>query len=136
MAAKNKNRFSDLDLGLLGVRDDDQLARKLLMLFEGTYGAGIQKSIKKYGYTEQRYHQLKNAFVEQGSDALINQKRGPQSKHVRKEEVEKQIIRMRFLDPLAKAEVIAQKLTQMGFKISKRSVERSITDYGLQKKTL
>jgi arginine repressor len=32
--------------------------------------------------------------------------------------------------------VIAQKLNQTGFKISQRSVERTITEYGIQKKTL
>ena len=32
--------------------------------------------------------------------------------------------------------VIAQKLNQMGHKVSKRSVERTITEYGLQKKRL
>lgn len=45
-----------------------------------------------------------------------------------------QIIRLRFLDPKASAEVIAQKLRQTGVKVSVRSVERTITEYGLQKK--
>ncbi len=44
--------------------------------------------------------------------------------------------RRQLLDPLASAEVIAQKLRQTGFVISRRSVARVIGDYGLQKKTL
>jgi hypothetical protein len=48
----------------------------------------------------------------------------------------RQVIRYRFLDPEASADVIAQKLRQTGFVISTRSVERVIGDYGLQKKTL
>lgn len=51
-------------------------------------------------------------------------------------EVVRQVIRHRFLDPDASAEVIAQKLSQVGSKISVRSVERVIEDFGLQKKTL
>ena len=46
------------------------------------------------------------------------------------------VIRHRFLDAEASAEVIAQKLRQQGNPISQRSVERIIADYGLQKKTL
>jgi transposase len=135
MAAPN-NQLPDLDLSHLNVKDDDQFSRKLLMLIEGTHGIGVQKSIEKYGYTEQRYYQLKKAFIQEGSSALLNQKRGPKGKRVQKEMVDKQIIRMRFLDPLVNSEVIAQKLSQKGMKISKRSVERTITEYGLQKKTL
>ena len=135
-ANNNHSQLPGLDLSQLNVRNDDHFARKLFMLIEGTYGIGIQQSIQKYGYTEQRYHQLKNAFMENGSSALIDQKRGPRSKHVRSREIDKQIIRMRFLDPSAGSEVIAQKLTQMGMKISKRSVDRTINDYGFQKKTL
>lgn len=106
------------------------------MLIEGTYGIGVKKSIEKYGYTEQRYYQLKKDFMEKGSEALIDQKRGPKDKHIRKKQVDMQIIRMRFLDPNASAAVITQKLNQTGIKISQRSVERTVTEYGLQKKTL
>ena len=46
------------------------------------------------------------------------------------------MIRHRFLDPDASAEVIAQKLCQSGWEISIRSVQRVIEEFGLQKKTL
>ena len=39
------------------------------------------------------------------------------------------------VDPDASAEVLAQKLTQDGYTISIRSVQRVIAQYGLQKKT-
>lgn len=106
-----------------------------MMLIEGTYGIGIQSSIQKYGYSEQRYHQLLREFKQRGIDALIDRKRGPKSNHVRDDKVISQIIRLRFLDPKASAEVIAQKLRQTGVQVSVRSVERTITEYGLQKKT-
>ena len=44
------------------------------------------------------------------------------------------MIRHRFLDPEAPAEVIAQKLCQSGWEISIRSVQRVIEEFGLQKK--
>ena len=65
-----------------------------------------------------------------------NQKRGPKTNYVRTDEVERQVIRHRFLDPDATVDVIAQKLRQAGFPISTRSVDRVIEKYGLQKKTL
>lgn len=133
---KNTNPLKGLDPERLGIKVDDKAALKFLMLIEGTYGIGVKKSLEKYQYTEQRYYQLKKDFMEKGSKGLIDQKRGPKDRHIRKKQVEMQIIRMRFLDPKAGATVIAQKLNQTGIKISQRSVERTITEYGLQKKTL
>jgi transposase len=75
-------------------------------------------------------------FEENGARALQNQKRGPKTNYVRTDEVERQVIRQRFLDPHASADIIAQKLRQADFSISTRSVERVIEKYGLQKKTL
>ena len=66
----------------------------------------------------------------------MDKKRGPDKQTVRTRETINQIIRLRFLDPLASADVIAQKLKQTGYKVSKRSVERTITEYGLQKKLI
>ncbi len=133
---ENTTLLMDLDLEKLSIKKEDKATIKLLMLIEGTYGIGVKSSLEKYRYTEQRYYQLKKDFMENGSDALIDKKRGPKDKHTRKKQVDMQIIRMRFLDPKAGAAVIAQKLNQTGIKISQRSVERTITDFGLQKKTL
>ena len=67
--------------------------------------------------------------------ALQSQKRGPKTNYRQTAEVVRQVIRHRFLDGDASAEVIAQKLRQTGGTISNRSVERIIAEYGLQKKT-
>ena len=132
---KTNPALPDLDLSLLNIREDDASSLKLLMLIEGVYGQGVKHSVNKYGYTQQRYYQLLKAFQEDGSAALIDQKRGPKHKSRRSEQVMQQIIRHRFLDPDASAAVIAQKLNQAGMAISLRSVERTIQEYGLQKKT-
>jgi len=134
--AKNKHqKLPDLDLEKLNIKSDDSASRKFLMLVEGAFGQGVKKSINKYGYTEQRYYQLLSKFKEHGMEALIDKKRGPKQNTVRSDRVIHQVIRHRFLDPRANSEVIAQKLNQQGIKISKRSVERTIQEYGLQKKT-
>ena len=123
--------------GTLVVPKDDQITRKLAMLIEAECeGLGPTRAAEKYGYTKARYFQLRQVFLEQGSEALRNKKRGPKTNYRRTQEVVRQVIRHRFLDPDASPAVIAQRLRQAGFPISTRSVERVIAEYGLQKKTL
>jgi len=132
----NRKNLPDLDLGLLNIKSQDTTISKMMMLVEGVYGLGIKHGIHKYQYTEQRYYQLLKNFKQMGLDALIDQKRGPKQNSLRTEKLVQQIIRLRFLDPDANAAVIAQKLNQTGITVSNRSVERTIQQYGLQKKTL
>lgn len=123
--------------GTLSVIEGDEVTRKLAMLLEGECeGLGRSKAAQKYGYTRQRYAQLLSAYEVQGAAALSSKQRGPKGNYRRTDELVRQVIRHRFLDPEASVEVIAQKLRQTGFSISIRSVERVIADYGLQKKTL
>lgn len=123
--------------GELVVPDDDEITPRLLMLIEGQCERlGPAQAAQKYGLSRQRYHQIYKQFQEHGALALINQKRGPKTRSVRTEEVERQVIRHRFLDPDATVDVIAQKLRQAGLPISTRSVDRVVEKYGLQKKTL
>lgn len=118
------------------VDEQDHLAMKFAMLFEGHCTIGVKEAIKKYDYTEQRYYQLLTDYIQGGSQTLIDKKTGSDKQPVRTEDAVNQIIRLRFLDPFASAGVISQKLNQLGFKVSKRSVERTITEYGLQKKRM
>ena len=122
--------------GTIPLKKDDEVTLKLAMLFEGECdGIGPSKAAEKYGYTRQRYHQLLQQFKRIGAEALKSQKPGPRGNYRRTDEVVRQIIRHRFLDPKISSEVIAQKLIQCGYLISIRSVERVISTYGLQKKT-
>lgn len=123
--------------GRLEVPENDEVTRKLQMLIEGECeGLGPTEAARKFGFSKQRYFQLRTAFSEQGAAALHSQKRGPKTNYRRTAEVVRQVIRHRFLDPEASTEVIAQKLRQSGWPISSRSVQRVIEDFGLQKKTL
>ena len=122
--------------GSLEVLNDDEITHKLAMLIEGDCeGLGPAQAAKKYQFSRQRYFQLRTAFRKEGALALLSQKRGPKHNYRRTDEVIRQVIRHRFLDPEASAGVIAQKLRQCGLTISTRSVERVIEQFGLQKKT-
>tara|TARA_B100000949_G_scaffold183829_1_gene165480 strand:+ start:404 stop:832 length:429 start_codon:yes stop_codon:yes gene_type:complete len=122
------------DDGSLLVLQNDEITRKLAMLIEGECeGLGPSKAARKYGFSKQRYFQLRECYRQLGAAALQSKTRGPKSNYRRTGELVRQVIRHRFLDPDASTEVIAQKLRQTGFFISNRSVERVIAEYGLQK---
>lgn len=123
--------------GSLLVPENDEVVSKLMMLIEGECeGLGPLKAAEKFGYSKQRYFQIRAAFSEHGSQALVSKLRGPKGNYRRTSEVVRQVIRYRFLDPEISPEVISQKLKQTGLLLSIRSVERVIAEYGLQKKTL
>lgn len=122
--------------GTLIINKTDKLARKLAMLIENKcFGVKVEEAAKKYGFSRPRFYQIKSGFQKGGSIALLEKKRGPLKNYVRTDTIVNQIIRLRFLDPDSSVEVITQKIKQMGYNISQRSVERTITEYGLQKKT-
>jgi transposase len=123
--------------GTLAVAPTDEVTRKLAMLIEGEcQGLGPAAAAQKFGYSKQRYFQIRHAFLSHGATALQSQRRGPKQPSRRTDQAVRQVIRHRFLDPDASAEVIAQKIRQAGLPLSTRSVERILADYGLQKKTL
>lgn len=122
--------------GTLCVHPNDEVTRKFVMLFEGECGGlGATRAAKKHGYTKQRYFQILKTYQKQGAGGLLSKKRGPKGKSCCTQEVVRQVIRHRFLDPEASGEVIAQKMKQSGFDISSRSVLRVFNQYGLEKKT-
>lgn len=125
------------EFGSLPIAADDEITRKLAMLVEGECGPeGIDRAAAKFGFSRQRYFQLRALFLDKGAQALLSSKRGPRSHYRRTQELVCQVIRHRFLDPEASTTVIAQKLRQVHFSVSKRTVDRVIAQFGLQKKTL
>jgi transposase len=131
-----KNHTFVGDAGKLPVPKNDEVTRRLAMLLEGECDLGPKAAAEKFGLSRGRYFQLRQQFQQSGAEGLVPQKRGPKRNYRRTDEIVRQVIRHRFLDPEASAEVIAQKLVQCGATISIRSVERTIQDYALQKKTL
>jgi len=122
--------------GSLPVLEEDDITRKLAMLIEGECDAlGPRQAAETFGFSKSRYYQIRKTFRLHGAKALASKKRGPKRQYRRTQEVTRQVIRHRFLDPDATADVIAQKIRQTGLKISTRSVERVLEDFGLQKNT-
>ena len=123
--------------GALTIPRDDKVSRRLAMLIEGECeDMGRANAAHKYGLTRQRYYQILDAFCEQGAEGLRLETPGPKSDYRRTDQVVRLVIRCRFLDPESSPAVIAQKIRQLNHTISRRSVERIIADFGLQKKTL
>jgi len=125
-----KGKFS------LKIKPTDTTAWKLMMLIDAATSTeeSIEQIAHKYGYTREYFYIIKKDYEDKGSQALSDKAKGPKRNYKRTDEIEKQIIRHRFLDPDANSEVIAQKMNQTGHIISQRSVERTINEYGLQKK--
>jgi hypothetical protein len=64
--------------GSILLPDDDEITRKLAMLFEGQCeGLGPTQAARKFGYTKQRYFQLLEHFEAQGALALQKQSTRP-----------------------------------------------------------
>jgi len=70
--------------GSLPIREDDEITRKLAMLIEGECeGLGPLKAARKFGFSKQRYFQLRQAFREHGAQALKSKRRGPKTNYRR-----------------------------------------------------
>ncbi|MEA1926656.1 MAG: helix-turn-helix domain-containing protein [Candidatus Auribacterota bacterium] len=122
--------------GNLKICPGDEASLKLAMLLDGECSKiGPRRAANKFNYSKSRYYQIRNSFYQEGVDALIRKKTGPKRNYRRTPEITKLVVRARYLDPNVSAEVIASKLRQDGYKIATRSVERIISEYGLQKKT-
>ena len=95
------------DFGSLAVRESDEITRKLAMLIEGECeGLGPLQAAEKFGFSKQRYFQLREVYLSSGAQALQSKPRGPKSNYRRSDELVRQVVRHRFLDPDASAEVI------------------------------
>jgi hypothetical protein len=123
------------EAGRLRIGAEDEAAWKLAMLMEGECQSPSPGAVaESYGYSRQRYYQVRAAFLALGSVALASRKRGPKTRWRRTEEVQRQVVRYRYLDPDASVQVVGQKLRQDGWEVSDRSVFRVFAQFGLQKR--
>jgi transposase len=120
----------------LTISPQDSLLWKLSMILEAAHSTDqtVEEIAARYGYTREYFYQIKAKLTSQGSQSLADRPSGPKTNYRRDEQVTKQVILHRFLDPEANSEVIAQKMRQAGHPVSQRTVERVIGEYGLQKK--
>jgi len=121
--------------GRLPLSAGDHAARKLALLIMTTcLGDAVVDAVAACGYTRARYYQVRRDYLRGGSDALRRRKPGRTHNTILTPAVEREVVRHLVLDPDATPRVVTQRMRQQGTQVSQRSVERTVTNCGLQKK--
>ena len=120
--------------GSLPIAPEDKVTRKLAMLYEGQCaGLGAAGAAARFGYTRQGYYKVLRQFRHHGAGAFFNRP-GPKTNYRRGEAVVRAVIRHRFQHPEVPSADLVRDLRAGGLNVSKRSVERIISDYGLHRR--
>ena len=118
--------------GSLPLRPRDEAALDLLMLVEGeTSGAPLDQVLSRFGRSRSTYYEKLRRFREQGLEGLLARPPGPRSAWRRPLEVVRYVVTARLRDPERSAAAIAGDLARLGHTVSVRSVERTLTQFGL-----
>jgi transposase len=118
--------------GILPVRPDDDAIIDLVMLIEGeTSGRQLDEVLQEFGRSRSTYYEKLRRFREQGLEGLLSRPPGPRAPWRRPLEVVRHIVTTRLRHPDRSASSIAEELTRMGHPVSPRSVERTLTQFGL-----
>ena len=122
--------------GMLPVRRDDDAGVDLLMLIEGeTSGRPLDAVLQEFGRSRSTYYEKLRRFREHGVEGLLERPSGPRTAWRRPIEVVRFIVRVRLEDPSRGAAEIAGELLRQGHAVSVRSVERTLTQFGLTRAT-
>jgi transposase len=118
--------------GALALRADDEAALDLAMLIEGeTSGRPLDEVLAEFGRSRSTYYEKLRRFREQGVAGLLARPPGPRTAWRRPLEVVRFIVTTRLRDPARSAFQIAEDLSRVGHHVSVRSVERTLTQFGL-----
>jgi len=118
--------------GTLPLRAGDDASLDLLMLIEGeTSGRPLEEILTRFGRSRSTYYEKLRRFREQGLEGLLSRPPGPRSAWRRPLEVVRFIVTARMRDPERGAAAIAEDLARAGHAVSIRSVERTLTQFGL-----
>jgi transposase len=118
--------------GVLPVRPEDAAAIDLVMLVDGeTSGRDLEDVLQQYGRSRSTYYEKLRRFREQGVEGLLSRPPGPRSAWRRPIEVVRYIVTTRLRHPERSASSIADDLAQQGHSVSTRSVERTLSQFGL-----
>jgi transposase len=121
--------------GVLSVPDKDEVAIDLVMLIEGeTSGRALDDVLAQYGRSRSTYYEKLRRFREGGVEALLARPSGPRSAWRRPLEVVRYIVTTRLRFPERGAPAIAEDLARLGHSVSVRSVERTLTQFGLTRR--
>jgi transposase len=118
--------------GALRVRPEDGAAVDLAMLIEGeTSGRPLDEILATYGRSRSTYYEKLRRFREQGLEGLLSRPPGPRSPWRRPVEILRFVVTTRLRLPDRSAADIAAELERLGHRISVRSVERTLSQFGL-----
>lgn len=118
--------------GILPVRPEDDATIDLVMLVEGeTSGRQLDEVLRQYGRSRSTYYEKLRRFRDAGLEGLLARPPGPRSPWRRPLEVVRFIVTTRLRHPDRSASAIADELGRMGHAVSVRSVERTLTQFGL-----
>lgn len=118
--------------GCLPLSAEDEATADLVMLIEGeTSGRPLDEVLRDFGRSRSTYYEKLRRFREQGPEGLLARPSGPRSAWRRPLEVVRFIVTARLRDPERGAATIAGDLARQGHAVSVRSVERTLTQFGL-----
>ena len=118
--------------GALPLRPGDEAAVDLAMLIEGeTSGRDLDEVLERFGRSRSTYYEKLRRFREQGLEGLLSKPPGPRTAWRRPLEVVRFIVSSRLQHPDRGAVAIAEELARLGHPVSVRSVERTLTQFGL-----
>jgi len=118
--------------GVLPIGEHDDAALDLVMLIEGeTSGRPLESVLEQYSRSRSTYYEKLRRFREAGLPGLLSRPPGPRSAWRRPLEVVRYIVTTRLRHPDRAAAEIVEDLTRLGHRLSIRSVERTLTQFGL-----
>ena len=118
--------------GVLPLRPEDEPAVDLVMLIEGeTSGRPLDDVLREYGRSRSTYYEKLRRFRESGLEGLLSRPPGPRGPWRRPLEVVRFIFTTRIRHPDRAAGTIAEELARLGHSVSVRSVELTLTQFGL-----
>lgn len=118
--------------GTLPLRPDDEAAVDLVMLIEGeTSGRDLDEVLAQFGRSRSTYYEKLRRFREHGLEGLLARPPGPRSPWRRPIEVVRYVVTTRLRHPDRSAAAIAEELGRLGHDVSIRSVERTLSQFGL-----
>ncbi len=121
--------------GVLPLSPADEAALDLVMLIDGeTSGRALDDVLAQYGRSRSTYYEKLRRFREGGLEALLSRPPGPRTAWRRPLEVVRYIVTTRLRDPERSAADIADALARLGHPVSLRTVERTLSQFGLTRR--
>ena len=122
--------------GTLSLPPEDPAARDLAMLIKGeTSGAPLDEVLAEFGCARSSYYEKLRRLRVEGIAGLQRRPSGPRGPWRRTAEVVRFVVTARLAEPNRSAASIAKALKREGAPVSQRSVERTLAQFGLSRRS-